>query len=128
MSIKVKAIARKNPRDLTAPPKYYASKVNSGEVTLETISFHIAQMSTVSKTDVMAVLTALTEVIPKQLEYSKIIRLGKLGSFNIGVHSDPSDTIEEVSSSSVNRLKITFRPSIELNRDVVAFPVTKVTE
>jgi len=127
MSIKIKALARKNPQDLTAPPKFYAKVVNQGETSLDNISATIAQMSTVSKTDVYAVLIALTEVIPQQLEDGKIIRLGKLGSFVVSLSSNPSDTEEEVTAGNVKKLRLNFRPSQELKRQVEAFPVHKTS-
>lgn len=82
-------------------------------------------MSTVSKTDVYAVLIALTEVIPAQLEDGKIIRLGEMGSFTVGLNSHPSDTEEDVSAADVIKLKIRYRPSVLLKRTVEAFPITK---
>jgi len=111
MSIKVKAMARKNPQDLTAAPKFYAQVVSQGEVTLDQIAAYIAQMSTVSKTDVYAVLMGLTEVIPQQLEDGRIVRLGNLGSFSVSLSSLPSDTIEAVTAANVEQLKLSFRPS-----------------
>lgn len=126
MSIKVKAMARKNPQDLTAAPKFYAQAVSQGEVTLDQISAYIAQMSTVSKTDVYAVLMGLTEVIPQQLEDGRIVRLGNLGSFSVSLSSSPSDTIEAVTAANVEQLKLSFRPSQELKRKVEGFPVTKI--
>jgi len=60
MAIKIKTIERKNPRDLDAPAKFYATTVNQGELSLDNLSKQIAMMSTVSKTDVFAVLMALT--------------------------------------------------------------------
>jgi predicted histone-like DNA-binding protein len=127
MSIKVKAMARKNPQDLTAAPKFYAQVVSQGEVTLDQISAYIAQMSTVSKTDVYAVLMGLTEVIPQQLEDGRIVRSGNLGSFRVSLSSSPSDTIEAVTAANVEQLKLSFRPSQELKRKVEGFPVTKIS-
>ncbi len=126
MTIKIKALARKNPQDITAPPKYYATKVNQGEISLKKLSATIAQMSTVSKTDVYAVLMAFTEIIPPSLEEGKIVRLGDLGSFHISLKSTVSDSAEEVSASNVERLKLMFRPSFELKNQVEGFAVSKI--
>ena len=38
MTIQIKALARKNPRDIAAAPKYHATKVNQGEVSLKKLS------------------------------------------------------------------------------------------
>lgn len=127
MSIKIKSVARKNPQDLTAPPKYYAQAVNQGEISLNQLSVLIAQMSTVSKADVYAVLIALTDVVPVQLEEGKIVRLGEMGSFSIGLNSYPSELEEKVSAASVKKLNLRFRPSIELKKKVDAFSVSKIS-
>lgn len=127
MSIKIKALARKNPQDLTATPKFYAQIVNQGEISLDNIAATIAQMSTVSKTDVYAVLMGLTEVIPQQLEDGKIVRLGNLGSFSVSLSSKPSDSSEAVGAGNVEKLKLGFRPSQELKKKVEAFKITKTS-
>ncbi len=127
MSIRIKAVAIRNPRDLTAPLKYYAKAVNTGEVSLDSMSTSIAQMSTVSKADVYAVLIALTEHMPRQLGDGKIIRLGSLGSFVVSVKSEPSDTARAVGASNVKKLKLNFSPSKELKRELEGFTVQKIT-
>jgi predicted histone-like DNA-binding protein len=126
MSIKIKSLARINPRDVAAEKRYYATVINQGETTLNSLSKQIAMMSTVSKTDVYAVLMALTEVVPQALEEGKIVRLGSLGSFRVVVSSDSAATEEEVSSHLVKQLRLTYRPSQELKTQVEAFPVEKV--
>lgn len=127
MSIKIKAMARKNPQDLLAPPKFYAQPINQGEISLSQLSALIAQMSTVSKTDVYAVLMGLTEIIPQQLEEGKIIRLDNLGSFNVSLNSNPADTAEALTSHHVKKLKLNFRPSQELRKKVEGFVITKTS-
>jgi len=126
MSIKIKAITRINPRQPEAANRFYATAVSQGEVTLNSLSKQIAMMSTVSKTDVYAVLMALTEVIPQALEEGKIVRLGSLGSLTVNVSSDSKATAEEVSSNNVKQLKLRYRPSAELKVQVENFPVEKV--
>ncbi|MBU1014621.1 MAG: HU family DNA-binding protein [Bacteroidetes bacterium] len=126
MSIKIKAITRINPRDPATAKRFYAVAVNQGDITLDSLSKQISMMSTVSKTDVYAVLIALTEVIPQALEEGKIVRLGNLGSFSVNVNSDSMATAEEVSSHNVKQLKLHYRPSAGLKSLVEAFHVEKV--
>ncbi len=125
MSIKIKAITRINPREPEAAKRFYAVAVNQGELTLNSLSKQIAQMSTVSKTDIYAVLMALTEVIPQALEDGRIVRLGSLGSFSVSVRSESSATAEEVTSNNVKQLKLHFRPSAELKAQVEGFQIEK---
>lgn len=84
-------------------------------------------MSTVSKTDVYAVLMALVELVPQQLSQGKIVQLGKLGSFSVGVNSTPAETAEKLSSANVKRIKLNFRPAKELKKEVENFAVQKVS-
>lgn len=126
MSVKVKTVARKNPQDLTAPPKYYAQKVNTGEFTINELIDYISTTSTVSKPDVHAVLYALQDAIPKELGRSNIVRLGNLGSFNITVRSAPSDTEDEVTKSNVKKVNLHFRPSVGLKKMIDSFEIEKI--
>ncbi|MBU1012837.1 MAG: HU family DNA-binding protein [Bacteroidetes bacterium] len=125
MTIKIKSLARTNPRDLAAPKKYYATVVNQGDATLNSLSQQIAMMSTVSKTDVYAVLMALTEVVPLALAEGKIVRMGNLGSFRVMVNSDAVATEQEVTSNLVKQLRLAYRPSQELKTQVETFQVEK---
>lgn len=125
MPIKFKAVSRINPRDVEAPKKFYASPVNKGELTLDSLSKQIAMMSTVSKTDVYAVLISLTEMVPLALEEGKIVRLGSLGSFSVGMNSEASLSADEVSHLNVKKLLLRFRPSAEMKKTVANFPVEK---
>ena len=111
MTVKYNIVARHNPRDRAAPPKYYPSVVSSGEVTIQQLAEKIADISTVSSIDVVAVLEAFVQLVPRELTEGNIVRLGALGSFWIRVKSDGSATSEEVSASNVNKILPKFTPS-----------------
>jgi len=125
MSIKINVIERKNPRDLAAPVKFYASTQNQGSIGLEGLSKQIAMISTVSKADIYAVLISLTEIIPQSLEDGKIVKLGSLGSFRVALNSEASDTAEEVTIRNVKQLKLRYRPTNEIKKIVEDFPLEK---
>ncbi len=127
MSIKIKAVALKNPQDLTAPSKYYAKVVIQDAISLDDIAADITQMSTLSKADIYAGLIALTEAIPRHLMHGRIVRLGSLGSLFVSLNSSPSDSADEVSTANVKKLKLNFRPSAELRKQVEAFPMHKTS-
>lgn len=46
MSIKFKILPKKNPQDITAPEKYYATSVANGETSLESLAEMIAYQCT----------------------------------------------------------------------------------
>jgi len=90
--------------------KYYARANTDGEVTLEGLSKTIARMSTVSGTDVLAVLHALVEVMTDGLADSKNMRLGDLGSLRVSISSEPRDKKEDINGSVVRGSRVIFTP------------------
>ena len=110
MTAKYNVVARKNPRDPEAPPKYYPSFVTSGRITLRQLGEQIASMSTVSTIDTLAVLEALLKVLPEHLIDGDIVQLGDFGSFQLRIKSTGSDTPEEVNATNITNVLPLFRP------------------
>ena len=75
---------RINPRDKEAAPKYYGHVQAKGDVSIREMAEQIQASCTVTKSDVYAVLVALEDVIIDALKGGEIVRLGDIGSFQIG--------------------------------------------
>lgn len=114
MTVSYKSIARINPADSTAPPKYYATVVKKGVTDLNQLALLLGDGSTTRKADVYAVLVGLVEEIKKELTQGRMVKLGDLGSFTVGVHSEGVDSPNLVTSSLIKRRKIVYRSSSEL--------------
>ena len=114
MAIKFKTQSRKNPQDLTAPDKYYAAAVADGNVDLDRLAELISYQCTVTETDCYAVLLALEHNIIGELGQGRIVKLGRLGNFQVGISSKGSDTAAEVSASTITKSRILFRPGKKL--------------
>jgi predicted histone-like DNA-binding protein len=114
MPIKFKTQSRKNPQDLTAPDKYYAAAVADGNVDLDRLAELISYQCTVTETDCYAVLLALEHNIIGELGQGRIVKLGRLGNFQVGISSKGSDTAAEVSASAIIKSRILFRPGKKL--------------
>jgi predicted histone-like DNA-binding protein len=114
MSVKFKVLPRKNPRDLEAPEKFYAAAIADGEVDLEGLAQMIAYQCTVTDSDCYAVLIALEHNIVNELKQGRIIKLGRLGNFQIGLSSDGKEFPEEISASSIRKNRVLFRPGKRL--------------
>ena len=109
-----------NPGNPEAPKKFYAQAKASGELTLKKLSKEIAEGSTtVSDTDVLAVLNDLTKLLRRHLENGRIVRFGDFGSFQITVSSAGAETADKFNASFVKKGKVTFRPGIDL-REMLA--------
>jgi predicted histone-like DNA-binding protein len=112
MAVNLIAVQKGNPNDLLAPKKFYAQAVANGEVGIDAMAELISEISTVSEADCYAVLVSLERSLIRELKNGRIVRLGRLGDFQISVSSFGSDVVEEVSASSVKKARILFKPSV----------------
>ena len=115
MAVKYNVIERKNLLKPTEAPKFYASAKADGEVSFKALAKEIAGAgSTVSDTDVLAVLNDLTKALVKYLAEGKIVRFGDFGSFQVSVSSNGAATAEKFTASNITGNKIQFRPGVDL--------------
>ena len=105
---------RINPRDKEAAPKFYGQVQSSGDISLREMAERIQQTCTVHKSDVFAVLIALEDVITDALRGGEIVRLGDLGTFQIGISSKGAETEEDYSDTLIKKARINFRPGSAL--------------
>ena len=114
MAIKYQVLPRKNPQDLLAPEKFYAAAVADGNVDLDRLAELISYQCTVTETDCYAVLMALEHNIISELGQGRIVKLGRLGNFQVGLSSTGSANASEVSASAITKSRILFRPGKKL--------------
>ncbi len=116
-----------NPRDASAPRKFYATAKARGNVTLRKLSKEIAQGSTtVSDTDVLAVLNDLTKILRRHLSEGRIVRFGDFGTFQVSLSSEGADTEKKFHSSLIRKAKINFRPGIDLKEMLATLKYEKL--
>lgn len=113
-SVTYSVVKRKNPSNPLAAPRYYAQAQARGEADIRTISDRIQVMCTVTRADVVAVLTALETCVSDSLSNGEIVRLGELGSLQMSLSSKGADTKEEFNSSLIDKSHILFRPGLTL--------------
>ena len=106
---------RINPRDKDATPKYYGHVQASGDISLREMAERIQQTCTVHKSDVFAVLVALEDTITDALKGGEIVRLGDLGTFQIGISSKGALNEEDYDESLIKQARINFRPGSALS-------------
>lgn len=110
MAIKYNIVERGNPGDASAPKKFYASSVATGNVGIEEITNRVEKISTVSGADIRAVLYSLIDVVPDLLGEGSVVEIGDLGRFQVSISSNGEETAEKVSANSIKSAKILFRP------------------
>jgi predicted histone-like DNA-binding protein len=119
MSILYRVLPKKNPQDLLAPEKYYATAIADGIVDLDLLAELIADQCTVTEADCYAVLISLEKNIIRELGQGRIVKVGRLGNFKVGLSSEGMATADDVSSSSIKKTKILFRPGKRMRRLLV---------
>lgn len=115
-----------NPRSKEEPAKYYAQAQASGDVNLREMSERIQASCTVTKADVYAVLVAMEDVIIDALKAGEIVRMGDLGTFQIGLSGKGTLTEEDYDDSLIKKARINFRPGIALAAMLTNLTYTKV--
>tara|TARA_R110001583_G_C5480958_1_gene393786 strand:- start:237 stop:623 length:387 start_codon:yes stop_codon:yes gene_type:complete len=110
MSVKFKTVLRGNPQSSAIPQKYYAQAVADGELTFEELTTIIADKSKLPFVDCYRVLLHLEETMLHELQNGKVVRLGGIGSYQLGISSNGYATEKQVTASTINNAKINFRP------------------
>jgi len=82
--------------------------------------------TTVSRTDVLAVLDALETYMNLELESGEILHLGNFAHFRLSSHSKGVDTDEEVTSHIIESSSIIFTPGKSMEKMLKNLEYVKV--
>jgi predicted histone-like DNA-binding protein len=124
--IDFKSVACPDLKNPEAPNKYRASITNSKEIGVEKISSMISNSCTLNKTDVLAVLSSLSLIVPEMLSLGHTVNLGNLGSFQLTLSSDTKDKAEDISVDAIKNARIRFRPGVSMKRNLGELNFRKV--
>ena len=127
-SVTYSVVPRINPAEKDLPPRYYAKAQSSGDVDIREMSERIQASCTVTKADVYAVLVSLEDVIIDALKSGEIVRLGDLGTFQIGLSGKGAISEEEYDTSLIQKARINFRPGLALAGILTGLTYKKVTK
>lgn len=125
--IKIKVIERGEPGVTGGgTKKFYATVTDRTVIDVDRLSKDVSRMSTLSVIDTEAVIKSLIELIPDYLNQGALVQLNQFGSFYISVSSRGETTADEVSSSSVKKSYIRFRPAMRIKRGLGELKYRKV--
>ncbi|MCC8145485.1 MAG: HU family DNA-binding protein, partial [Bacteroidales bacterium] len=110
------------PLDRQAAPKFYATPVNSGKVTLDDLSNRIARSSSLTRGDILNVLSNFLDEMPEYLKDGKSVQLGDFGTVRLSFSSEGVDTLEEVNASLIKNIRVIFTPNIKLKEELRRTP------
>ena len=110
MTVSYSVVPRKNPAKKSEPAKYYAQAQASGELDFEELCEAITSRSTCTETDVRAAISGILYEVKRALKAGRIVRLGDLGSLQIGLNSEGATSVKEFTGSLIKGAHIIFRP------------------
>lgn len=110
MSVKYK-LYQDNRRTSSNQGKWYAKATVSNVATLQTMAEKIQRSTTVTRSDILAVLSGLSDVMREELLAGSRVIMDGIGSFKVGMKTRPADTLEEwTPSRHLKGYHIVFRP------------------
>jgi predicted histone-like DNA-binding protein len=98
--------------------KYYPRIHQRQKINLRQLAESISRKSSFTTADVFGVLEAMIEEIPMLALSNHSIQLGELGTFSLHIRANASDTLEEVSAKKIKQVKLAFRPSSYLKKEL----------
>ena len=110
MTVSYSVVPRKNPAKKDEPVKYYAQAQSAGELDFEELCEAITSRSTCTETDVRASISGILYEAKRSLKAGRIVRLGDLGSLQIGLTSEGAESVKEFATSMIKGAHIIFRP------------------
>ena len=119
-------VARKNPLKKDEPAKFYAMAQSAGDLDFDEMCEAITGRTTCTETDIRAALAGIIYESKRVLKAGRIVRLGDLGSLQMGVHSLGAATEEDFSISLIKKSYVKFRPGKFLIDTVKTMSYTRV--
>lgn len=94
--------------------KWYARAIFTNMVDIEALAERIQRNSTAKKSDVLAVLTEMVEVLRDELQASHTVHINGLGYFRIGLKTSPANTAADFKvQENILGTKVNFIPEMK---------------
>ncbi len=114
MALNYSVSLRPNPLDKDAAPKAYATSQINGELTLKQLSKRVSSQTTVSRADVVAVLTATVDNLLEALTEGKQVDFGELGKFRLQIASIGTEKLTDFTVAHITGVNIQYVPGEDL--------------
>lgn len=89
--------------------RYYAVPVTTGQITTEKLAEYISDRCSLTAGDVLAAVSALSELIREQLDCGYTVNLHNLGTFFISAGSEGFDSPEKCTPHHVKAQRVCFK-------------------
>lgn len=109
--------------------KYYESAVNTGVVRIDELASEMAAESTVTRHDILSVLSSLQQHIMQHLALGHSVRLGDLGSFHVTLFGNGTANKDDYTTGALKGIRVHFRrsPYLRENISLSKIPIQNVS-
>lgn len=108
-----------NPDQKTKKKRYHARVVPCGIVTTDKLAEEIHKESTLTKTDVKAVLMSLADKLAEHLGEGRKVHLEGIGYFQVNLHcKEEVRSISGVRSENIAFKSVSFRSDVDLKKEL----------
>ena len=119
MSLRYKIIITVAPGSEEKNNRIYFPKLCGGEqINIDDISKDLSLATTVSRTDVCAVIIGLADLFPLYLRQGYSIKLDKLGIFRLHAKTKSSKCVDKVSAKNIKQLRLSFIPDKQIRKEL----------
>ena len=117
MPLNYKIYMNKNKKNLKTYNKFYARVIHTSTVDTDEMAAIIERNCSVKKSDVLAVLTEMSEVMNDQLQDSKCVKLNGIGTFKLAISCIGAESIKEFNpTKNIKKVRVSFTPITKVDR------------
>lgn len=109
MSLLYRKFQNKNKKSTTYN-QWYGQAMVINHVSTKDLAREIASATTVTCTDVIAVLSGLTEAMGRHLCNSDSVTLDGIGTFKVGMQTKPAKAARSFTAKNIHSYHINYRP------------------
>lgn len=113
MHVPFKVVGKANPLNRTEQ-KFYPQLMHKGIVDRVTLEDRIVRETSMSKSDVRAILVIFSDLMSDYLRMGFKVRLEELGLLSLRVKTTGEVNQEDVGVKNVDKVSVGFRPATEL--------------
>lgn len=123
MAIRYIVVRHPNPRDPQAKALYYLKEKTVGRFKYVSLIAEMVRNTSLTPYEAAAALDYLFASVTRLLSSGHTVKLGPLGYFKVVLHSEGVDTLEQVSTRQLKRIKLIFVPGKRLRQQIAEMTI-----
>lgn len=97
---------------LSSNGKWYLRPIVTDNCEIDEIAALIEEKCTVHRADILAVLTAMTTVLSREIQNSRRVVLPGIGAFKAGISCKGEEKEEDLTAENIERVRVIFQPEV----------------